>query len=369
MSLILDPTSPQGFRQYDPPKVYASGGGSSSSFTQTYTEFIFNSTGSQSGNRYNTWADLEDALQATEGYKRVTFENTSVVSPPFFNEAITLSGSYNDVVFRGNGTAAVSGGILVAVSGSVSSWQNMVIDSLGFIYVGSSAALMSVTTFTAKLINGAAFLAAGGQPIFSHSTGTLTLDASGGSVMLGASLGGGTIVAKGSGSGTVLLLAGSSNSNIESGIVTGTAGTVQVISTDASSADVSGVTMSGFSGTYSTDRLAVSANVKGPFPDKLRPYTDTSTANITLASFNGTRVSALAQNMTITITGTPTDGMEIILIVKDNGTSRNLTYPATFADMYATAPTATTVSKWHEVKWRYYSIDNKYYCISAQVQP
>lgn len=88
------------------------GGGSTSQSVgnvtaQTYTEFIYNSTGIQSANRYNTWADLEAELQSTEGYKRVTFENTSVVLPPFFNEAITLSGSYDNVTFRGNGTGSI----------------------------------------------------------------------------------------------------------------------------------------------------------------------------------------------------------------------------------------------------------------------
>ena len=39
-----------------------------------YTNFIYNSAGTQSGNRFNTWSDLYSVLQSTEGPKHIYFE-------------------------------------------------------------------------------------------------------------------------------------------------------------------------------------------------------------------------------------------------------------------------------------------------------
>jgi hypothetical protein len=56
--------------------------------------------------------------------------------------------------------------------------------------------------------------------------------------------------------------------------------------------------------------------------------------------------TALAANLTINApTGTPTDGEKLIFRLLDNGTSRTLTWNATYTVIGVTLPTATTISK------------------------
>jgi hypothetical protein len=56
--------------------------------------------------------------------------------------------------------------------------------------------------------------------------------------------------------------------------------------------------------------------------------------------------TALAANLTINApTGTPTDGDKLIFRLLDNGTSRTLTWNATYTVIGVTLPTATTISK------------------------
>jgi hypothetical protein len=56
--------------------------------------------------------------------------------------------------------------------------------------------------------------------------------------------------------------------------------------------------------------------------------------------------TALAANLTINApTGTPVDGDKLIFRILDNGTSRTLTWNATYTVIGATLPTSTTVNK------------------------
>ena len=56
--------------------------------------------------------------------------------------------------------------------------------------------------------------------------------------------------------------------------------------------------------------------------------------------------TALAANLTINApTGTPVDGDKLIFRLLDNGTSRTLTWDATYTVIGVTLPTATTISK------------------------
>lgn len=56
--------------------------------------------------------------------------------------------------------------------------------------------------------------------------------------------------------------------------------------------------------------------------------------------------TALAANLTINApTGTPTDGDKLIFRLLDNGTSRTLTWNATYTVIGVTLPTATTINK------------------------
>ena len=67
--------------------------------------------------------------------------------------------------------------------------------------------------------------------------------------------------------------------------------------------------------------------------------------------------------------GTAVNWQKNMIRIKDNGTSRALTYWSQFASWAATLPTTTTISKklWIWVEWD--STDSKWYCIATWVQP
>lgn len=65
-----------------------------------------------------------------------------------------------------------------------------------------------------------------------------------------------------------------------------------------------------------------------------------------IASYDQYNYTALAAGLTINApTGTPVDGNKLIFRILDNGTSRSLTWNATYTAIGVTLPTATTVSK------------------------
>ena len=67
----------------------------------------------------------------------------------------------------------------------------------------------------------------------------------------------------------------------------------------------------------------------------------------TIASFDQYVYTDLAANLTINApTGTPVVGNKLLFAIKDNGTSRTLTWNAAFVPVGVTLPTATTAGKW-----------------------
>lgn len=76
-------------------------------------------------------------------------------------------------------------------------------------------------------------------------------------------------------------------------------------------------------------------------------------------------VTALAQNLTIAApTGTPVNGQALLYRIKDNGTSRTLSWNAVFRGIGVTPPTSTTASKTMYVSARYNSLDTKWDILS-----
>lgn len=76
--------------------------------------------------------------------------------------------------------------------------------------------------------------------------------------------------------------------------------------------------------------------------------------------------TALAANLTINApTGTPANGDKLMFIIKDNGTSRTLTWNATYVAVGVTLPTATTTSKVHVVGARYSSSRTRWEVIAV----
>lgn len=80
-------------------------------------------------------------------------------------------------------------------------------------------------------------------------------------------------------------------------------------------------------------------------------------------------VTALAAAMTIAApTGTPVDGQKLVIKIKDDGTSRALTWNAIFQVIGTTLPTATTISKWHRIECEYNTTDTKWDVVDVKEQ-
>lgn len=123
---------------------------SGSSGAQTYDEFIYNSSGAQSGNRYNTWSNLMTAIATgQEGPTKITFEqNETLPAGTWDLDFVTLAG---------DGRIAVLGGLVVTIPtgfvlGGSGYWKNgQLTAGLGISYTGTSTFITlptGVTTFT-----------------------------------------------------------------------------------------------------------------------------------------------------------------------------------------------------------------------------
>ncbi len=106
---------------------------------QSYDVFIYKSTGSQSGNRYNSWSDLMTAIQKQEGAKTIYFEQDETIP----------SGSWNldYVTLRGNGAEYNAGGYTITFGDSttISSWLVPGVNSL---LLKSTSTTGHICTFT-----------------------------------------------------------------------------------------------------------------------------------------------------------------------------------------------------------------------------
>lgn len=83
---------------------------------QSYETFIYKSTGSQTGNRYNSWSDLMTAITKQEGFKLIIFEQSETIPAGAWNlDYCTLGG---------NGLAYDSGGFTATfpTGVTISSW-------------------------------------------------------------------------------------------------------------------------------------------------------------------------------------------------------------------------------------------------------
>lgn len=103
------------------------------SSAQSYIQFVFNSSGGQSVNRYNSWTDLMAVIHAgQEGPIKIIFEQ---------NETLP-TGTYNldNVTLVGNGAVTSLGGTTITfpIGFNVSSWINGGMDGgLGISYEGT----------------------------------------------------------------------------------------------------------------------------------------------------------------------------------------------------------------------------------------
>lgn len=126
--------------------------------------------------------------------------------------------------------------------------------------------------------------------------------------------------------------------NADNGVISGSAGL-------KSTADSSGVLALQTNGTtgLSLDSTGVNSVRLNP-----RVSSTASAATVTpdISTYDQYCFTALAAGLTINApTGSPLDGNKLIFRILDNGTSRALTWNATYTVVGTTLPTATTINK------------------------
>lgn len=100
-----------------------------------------------------------------------------------------------------------------------------------------------------------------------------------------------------------------------------------------------------------------------PSTYSVRDSSSASASSITpdAASFDQYTLTALAVGLTVNApTGSPTNGQKLMFRIKDNGTTRTLTWNAIFRALGATRPTATVISKTVYVGAIYNATDTKW---------
>lgn len=119
----------------------------------------------------------------------------------------------------------------------------------------------------------------------------------------------------------------------------------------------------------STGMTLATGSLKARSDPRTSFATDTSTLTHSVATWEGSGVTAQAQSLTIANpTGTPVDLQPAMMRLKDNGTSRSITWGSEFRSMGATLPTATTAGKWMYMHFRYNSTDTKWDLMALVIQ-
>jgi hypothetical protein len=90
--------------------------------------------------------------------------------------------------------------------------------------------------------------------------------------------------------------------------------------------------------------------------------TDDATAEIDCDSYDEYYLTAIANATTISITGTPTNGQSIFIGLKDDGTTRALTWTG-ITGLGVTLPSDTTAGKQHIIGIKY--IASAWYAIAV----
>lgn len=95
--------------------------------------------------------------------------------------------------------------------------------------------------------------------------------------------------------------------------------------------------------------------------------TSTATPSINCAIYDFYEITSLAAAITgITITGTPNDGQQLVLRVKDNGTARAITHGSSFGSSgAATLLTTTVAGKQHTEGFFYDANVSKWICMAV----
>lgn len=107
-----------------------------------------------------------------------------------------------------------------------------------------------------------------------------------------------------------------------------------------------------------------------PGAASLSIQTVTSSSTVTpLVSNDKVVISAQAAALTIANpSGTAADGQGFVIALKDNGTTRTITFDTNYRAMGAALLASTTAGKWHYIPVEYNAIDSKWDVMPAVVQ-
>lgn len=110
---------------------------------QAYDVFIYNSSGSQSKNRFSSWSDLMTAITRQEGAKVIQFEQDETIPTGAWN--------LDYVTLKGNGNEYNAGGYTITFGDSttISSWKTPTIHSL---LLKSTSTTGHICTFTTVFV-------------------------------------------------------------------------------------------------------------------------------------------------------------------------------------------------------------------------
>jgi len=97
-------------------------------------------------------------------------------------------------------------------------------------------------------------------------------------------------------------------------------------------------------GTFTA--LSASSNFQGRINPRVSSAASAASITPDISTYDQYALTAQAANLTINApTGTPVDGNKLLFRILDNGTSRTLTWNATYTVIGVTLPTATTANK------------------------
>jgi hypothetical protein len=198
-------------------------------------------------------------------------------------------------------------------------------------WTGGIVSVANPTTTPAFTIAGTS----GGIPYFSSGTTWATSAALTANALV---IGGGAGAAPSTTTtGTGVLTALGNAANAASGFITGTGSATLTNKTIAFSSN----TLTDVAGTTATQTLT-----NKRIDPRVVSAASASSLTPSIATADQYAYTALAAGLTINApTGTPVDGNKLIFRILDNGTSRTLTWNATYTAIGVTLPTATTASK------------------------